>query len=138
MKLFEAFGLLFIFIREKNREIKAEMRKYLFNSSWLVCFSFYVFLFLFGLGSVCIVSDEYDGGDRLSEFGADLFQYVLAFPANTIDFLLNKPFKISDGLALLIFVLNSILNCIIVTTVINFLYMQVERFLKRVRVSRPN
>jgi hypothetical protein len=112
------------------------MRKYLFNPSWYVFMSLYFGLFLFGLTCAVHVGDEYEGGDRVAEFGANIFEYVLAFPANLIDYLTNKSLQIDNGLVLPILILDSVINCLIITTFLNFFYKQVEKRFGRLALTR--
>jgi|GEM_PF-5121256 len=99
--------------------------------NWWCFFSIYLLLYFFAFNSTLITIDEYEGGNRLAEFGTTLFE-VFSFPLILVDYLGIELNSKHDILFTLLFVINFLINSILITTVINLLYLKSLRILKRV------
>jgi len=107
--------------------------KRIFTKSWRICYLLYLAVFFFALSGVIITADEYEGGNKLAEFGSSIF-VVFTFPI----ILLNEQFNGSyssnyDFLLLILFLLNFLLNSFILTTLLNLLFLK----LKGVKLGCP-
>lgn len=108
-----------------------------FTASWFAFLGIYVFVFLFSLASVMTTADDYAGGNQMAEFGTKLFP-VFEFPVFTLlqgtGFLFNSD---NNLLIFILLILNLILNCLLMTFILDNIFLRIKLLVVRLFRSRP-
>lgn len=110
--------------------------KFTLTLSWFTFVGLYLCLYFFSLSCVLKVADEYTGGDKVAEFFSDLFVVVMMFPLNLFG-LFEFTFNSEDTWFLIpLFIFSSVISCLTVSTILNFLFLRFAAFVKTVFLSR--
>jgi hypothetical protein len=100
--------------------------KRIFTKSWRICYLLYLAVFFFSLSCVIITADEYEGGNKLAEFGTSIF-VIFTFPIFFLYDLFNGTYSSEyDFLLLILFLLNFLTNSFLIVTLLNFLFLKLK------------
>ena len=82
------------------------------------------------------VADEYDGGDKVAEFFADFFVVAMMFPLNLLGLFDFQIFSALESIWVIMYILSSFISGFMIVSVLNFLYLNLLAFLKRLVQTR--